>query len=112
VQKKTLASIMAAAWHQQIQMKLISACAIRSIYLQFEADLMVWVERLSERHFMGTEYKITIPEGINSILDFEDFRKFKSFWKKDENMEIILWDKYQILNGQKLWFGLRRELLE
>ncbi|HEV2609864.1 MAG TPA: hypothetical protein VGU61_06325 [Noviherbaspirillum sp.] len=33
---------------------------------------------------MGTEYKITVPQGIDSILSLDDFRYFETFWKKDE----------------------------
>lgn len=56
---------------------------------------------------MGTEYKLNVPGGISSIVNFEDFRNFKSFWKKDEEYgnyflgnipnsdwpEIMVWSK-------------------
>lgn len=60
---------------------------------------------------MGTEYKVTVSRGINSILSLDDFKRFKSFWKKDEQYgnyylgqiphsdwpEIMVWEKENAL---------------
>ena len=33
---------------------------------------------------MGAEYKITVPSRMRSVVNLENFKKFKSFWKTDE----------------------------
>lgn len=60
---------------------------------------------------MGLEYRVTFHDDVDSIVDFEQFKQFRSFWKYDEVHgnyylgrtsnsdwpELILWRKDQSL---------------